>query len=209
MSVNSGLTADGDAATGIVLAGGSSSRLGWDKTFIQIDGVYLIERVVRRLQPAVDNVLLVTDRADAFAFLGLRTVKDIYPQIGTLGGLHAGLTAMETQYGVVVGCDMPFLNTQLLRYLVSLCPGRDLVMPRLGQYYEPLHAVYSKSCLPSIERTIQAGQRRIKQALEGLRVRYVDQAQIARYDPELLSFFNVNERQDLVRMRELLRSGSR
>jgi molybdopterin-guanine dinucleotide biosynthesis protein A len=178
--------------------------MGWDKAFIDVDGTVLVERVVRRLQLAVDNVLLVTHRSNAFAFLGLRLVADIYPDVGTLGGLHAGLSAMHTPYGVAVGCDMPFLNAALIRYLVSVCDGYDAVVPRLGRYYEPLHAVYGKSCLPAIERTIQAGKRRIRQALDGLHVRYVDRAEIIRYDPELLSFFNVNQPQDLARMRALL-----
>jgi molybdopterin-guanine dinucleotide biosynthesis protein A len=191
-------------AGGIILAGGQSSRLGQDKALIDVDGDLLVERVIRRLRQVVVEIVLVTDRPERLAFLGLPMTQDLYPGIGTLGGLHAGLSALHADYGVAVGCDMPFLSPDLLRYLISLQDGYDVVMPKLGKYHEPLHAVYGKRCLPLIERTIEAGQRRIMQALYGARVCYVKDAQMTAYDPDLRSFFNVNQPQDLERMRVLL-----
>jgi molybdopterin-guanine dinucleotide biosynthesis protein A len=192
---------------GIILAGGQSSRLGQDKALIDVEGELLIERVIMRLRQVVAEIVLVTDRPERLAFLGLPMTRDLYPGIGTLGGLHAGLAALHAKYAVAVGCDMPFLNPDLLRYLVSLRDTYDVVMPQLGKYYEPLHAVYGTHCLPLIERTIQAGERRIMHALRGARVRYVQDAQIRAYDPHLRSFFNVNRPEDLERMRTLLDAG--
>ena len=190
---------------GIILVGGASSRLGQDKAFISAAGTTLVERVVQRLQLVVDEIVLVTDRPLRFSFLGLPMVGDTFAGVGTLGGLHAGLAALHTECGVAVGCDMPFLNPDLLRYLISLRHGYDAVIPMLGKYYEPLHAVYGKRFLPAIEETIQAGQRRIMHACNSARVRYVQDTQMEPYDPGLLSFFNVNEPQDLERMHALLR----
>ena len=195
-----------DSVSGIILAGGSSSRLGQNKALIQVAGIPLIERVARRLHSIVTDIELVTHTPEQFAFLGLPMARDIHPGIGTLGGLHAGLETMHTEYGLVVGCDMPFLNPDLLRYMASLKNGYDIVMPRVGEYYEPLHAIYAKRCLPTIERGILAGERRIRRACAGLHIRYVEKDQITLYDPHRLSFFNINTPDDLRKMDELLRA---
>jgi molybdopterin-guanine dinucleotide biosynthesis protein A len=190
--------------SGIILAGGKSARLGQNKALVDAAGLPLVQRVVDRLQLIVDEIVLVTNRPDELAFLGLPMTNDVYRGIGTLGGLHAGLAAMGGEYGLVVGCDMPLLNADLLHYIVSLRRGYDIVMPQVGEYLEPLHALYSKRCLPGIERAIEAGQRRMLSACDGMRVRYVRDAEIASHDPQHLSFFNVNGAQDLEKIKDLL-----
>jgi len=190
--------------TGIVLAGGNSSRLGQNKAFIDVGGLPLVERVVHQLRKVVDEVLLVTDRPHEFSFLGLPATTDLYPGVGVLGGLHAGLSVARSDYVLAVGCDMPFLRPDLLRYLLSLRTDADVVMPRIDGYHEPLHAVYSRACLPNLERTIQAKRRRILHALDDLRIRYVERPAIEPYDPELRSFFNVNKPEDMARLDEML-----
>jgi molybdopterin-guanine dinucleotide biosynthesis protein A len=194
-----------DGVSGVVLAGGCSARLGRNKAFIEVAGQLMIERVVEQLRAALCEIVLVTNSAEKFAFLGLPMVRDIYQGIGALGGLHAGLSAIRTEYGLVVGCDMPFLNSDLLRFMISRRTGHDVVMPRTGQHYEPLHAIYAKRCLPGIEQAISSGQRRILRACVGMRIQWVEPAQVARYDPHHLSFFNVNTGGDLERMKRVLR----
>ena len=190
--------------SGIILAGGSSSRLGQDKALSDVAGQAMIERVVERLQTVVDEIVLVTDAPEQFAFLGLPMIGDVYRGIGTLGGLHAGLRAIHAEYGLVVGCDMPFLNPGLLRYLISWREGNDIVMPRVGRHHEPLHAIYAKHCLPVIEQSVAAGKRRILHACVGLNIHYVEEELIATLDPLHLSFFNVNTPGDLKRMNQIM-----
>jgi molybdopterin-guanine dinucleotide biosynthesis protein A len=163
-----------------------------------------LDRVIQALRPLVSGIVLVAQSPDLFAHLKWPVVVDIYPGVGTLGGLHAGLDAIHTAYGLVVGCDMPLLNTDLLRYMVSQACGYDVVMPRVGRYYEPLHALYARRCLPAIERSIQEGQRRIRHALADLRIRYIEESEIDRHDPDHLSFFNVNTPEELARARALV-----
>jgi molybdenum cofactor guanylyltransferase len=192
------------AVSGVILAGGSSLRLGQAKALIDVGGETLIERVARRLALVVEHIVLVTNDPERYAFLGLPVVSDVYPDVGTLGGLHAGLAAIETAYGLVVGCDMPFLNPALLHHMISLHTGCDVVMPRVGRYREPLHAIYARTLATQLARAIEAGQRRIMHARGDARVCYVERQEIVRYDPDLLSFFNVNEPRDVERMRTLL-----
>jgi molybdopterin-guanine dinucleotide biosynthesis protein A len=217
------------SVSAIILAGGSSSRLGQNKALIEIAGRPLIERVVQRLRPLVTDILVVTNTPDQLAFLGLPMTRDVYQAIGTLGGLHAGLSAIHTEYGLVVGCDMPFLNPGLLRYMISLLVQTcsqgagaprpyDVVMPRIapapegaapaGAYYEPLHAIYARRCLPVVEQSILSGRRRMLSFIPQVNVRYVDQETISRFDPQHLSFFNLNSADDLARMKALLEGDS-
>jgi molybdopterin-guanine dinucleotide biosynthesis protein A len=166
--------------------------------------------VIDILHPLVSEVVLVTQggyqapEAELLAHLEPSVVADVYPGVGTLGGLHAGLSAIRTEYGLVVGCDMPFLNADLLRFMISQSRGYDVVMPRVGKYYEPLHALYARRCVPALEHSILAGQRRILHALAELRIRYIEEPELDRYDPDRLSFFNVNTPEDLERARSLL-----
>jgi len=197
------------AVSGIILAGGNSLRLGQEKALIDTGGQLLIERVVHRLGRVVDRIVLVTNDPERYAFLGLPMVGDIYPGVGTLGGLHAGLAAIEAPYGLAVGCDMPFLNPALLHYMISLRVGCDAVMPRVGRYREPLHALYARTCAARFAQAIEAGQRRIMHALNGMRVCYVERDAIVGYDPQLRSFLNVNEPEDLVQMQALIDEESR
>jgi molybdopterin-guanine dinucleotide biosynthesis protein A len=191
------------AVSGIILAGGASERLGRDKALIQLWGRPLIAHVAAKLALIVAKVVVVTNEPERYAFLGLDSVPDIYPGIGTLGGLHAGLSAVQSAYGLAVGCDMPFLSVGLLRYMIAQAPSHDVVMPRIGQYYEPLHAIYARRCLPAIEQAIAAGRWRLLSSLEGARIHYVEEEVVDRYDPQHLSFFNVNTPSDLERLREL------
>ena len=189
----------------IVLAGGRSFRLGTDKAFLEIGGQPLIERVVERMIKIGDEVLLVTNTPKQFAYLGLRMVGDVQPGQGALGGVYSGLLAVRNEYSVVVACDMPFLDLKLLRYMILLTPGQDVVIPRIGGMLEPLHAIYSRACLRPIERVLARGGRRIVEFFPEVQVRYVDQREVDILDPKHLSFFNVNTPADLDQARKLAR----
>jgi molybdopterin-guanine dinucleotide biosynthesis protein A len=174
-----------------------------DKAFLEIGGQPIIERVVERMTTLGDEVILVTNTPQPFAYLGLRMVEDVQPGQGVLGGLYSGLLAASHDYSVVVACDMPFLNLNLLRYMILLTQEQDVVIPRLGNELEPLHAIYSKRCLEPIGRALSRGERRVVAFLPEVRVRYVDRQEIGILDARHLSFFNVNTREDWERALQL------
>lgn len=190
--------------TTIVLAGGKSLRLGRDKALEEIGGQSLIEWVIGRLLPLGSEIILVTSSSDQLPDLGVRRVIDIYPGKGALVGIYSGLKVSSSFHSLVVACDMPFLSVALLGYLIELCPGFDIVIPRVGSYVEPLHAVYSKNCLSPIEAMLQKGKLKVSDLLNAVKVRYVEDAEIAKFDPERLSFFNINSEADLERAGTLL-----
>ncbi len=189
--------------TCVILAGGQSTRMGQEKAFLDILGRPMIEWTLDALAGLGDETLIITNTPARFAYLGHRAVADLYPGQGALGGLYTGLTAMQGDYAIVTACDMPFLNRDLLGYQVSLATQWDVVAPRIGDYFEPLHAVYGRRCAQAITATLAAGRQRFFDVFARLQVRYVEQEEIERFDPQHCSFMNVNTPADLANVRRV------
>ena len=192
----------------IVLAGGKGLRLGQDKALEIIGSRSLLERVVLYLSLFNSGIIIVTAPKQSFPQLDtypkLSVVTDIYLNKGPLGGIYTGLKASDSFYNLVVACDMPFLNQTLLHYMIQISTGFDLVVPRLGDMVEPLHAVYSKGCLAPIESLLKQGNLSLRQLFTLVKVKYVEAEEINRFDPEHLSFFNINSQADLERAKRLV-----
>ena len=195
----------------IVLAGGKSLRLARDKLLETVGNKSLLERVVSSVSSFSSEIIIVTageQTVRQFAdYPKLRVVTDIYPGKGPLGGIHAGVVASTSFRNLVVASDMPFLNKALLRYMIQLSANSDLVVPRVGNLADPLHAVYTKSCLAPIEYMLKQGKLSVLDLFSLVRVRYVEAKEIDRFDPKHLSFFNVNTEADLEMARELAGGG--
>ena len=189
----------------IVLAGGGGKRLGTDKAFLEIGGQVLIEGIVEKMARIGDEVIIVTNSPHRYDRLEARLVGDVYPGKGALGGIYSGLKAARSPHSLVVACDMPFLDLRLLRYMILLSSGQDVVIPRVEGLTEPLHAIYSKRCLQPIERVLAAGSLKIIDFFPEVRVRYVEKQEIELFDPKHLSFFNINTPADLEKARSLAR----
>ena len=188
--------------TSIVLAGGKSLRLGRSKYLETINGKSLIERVIEQLKSVSHRILIVTSREqfDLPAACEAEVMVDLYPGKGPLVGIYTGLLAAESSHSLVVACDMPFLNIELLHYMINLSQGFDAVVPKLGKgKVEPLHAIYSKSCLGSMKTLLEHDQLEVSLVLDKVRVRYVERAECQRFDSQLFSFFNINCQSDLER----------
>jgi len=178
--------------TGIILAGGENKRMGVDKAFLTVAGIPMIERVLQALGPVVNRIIIVTNSPERYHAYHARVITDKLDQRGPLTGIYSGLCSSESEYNVVVACDMPFLNAGLLSYLMDLAPGYDAVVPVFGELTEPLHAVYSKKLLPVIEKRIREDERRMQGIFGRANVRYVTEKEISRFDPERRSFINLN-----------------
>ena len=190
--------------TSIILVGGKGSRLGRSKALEIIGGGSLIQRVIQRLTLVSEQIIIVGSpgQSDSPFDYGIEYKEDLYPGKGPLIGIYTGLVASKSFYNLVVACDMPFLNVELLRYIIKLAPGFDAVVPWVKRI-EPLHAVYSKSCLDSMKTQLENNQLGIARFLNTINVKYVEQAECQRFDPELLSFFNINSEADLAQANRL------
>lgn len=180
-----------------VLAGGKSRRLGINKSLLKLNGEWLLERILGALSVLSDDLLIVGSNRPEFAALPARVVPDDVSDVGPLGGIYSGLRAMRHERGLFVACDMPLLNLPLLRYMILLSAGFDVVIPSIGDQTEPLHAIYSKACISPIESLLQCNELRVIHFFHQVRVRYVTPSEIEVFDPAHLSFSNINTPEDL------------
>lgn len=190
--------------TGVIQAGGKSTRMGGQpKALLPLGGLRIVERVVAAVAPAVDDLLVVTNTPERYAFLGLPMVGDVYPDHGSLGGIYSGLKAASGDVAFTVACDMPFLHPEVVRLVVGHAGAGDVVVPRVGGQWETLHAAYAKSCLPHIEARLEAGRLKIVEFFERVRVVEIPETEIRRYRDPALVFMNVNTPEELDRAREI------
>jgi molybdopterin-guanine dinucleotide biosynthesis protein A len=190
--------------TGVIQAGGASTRMGGSpKALLELGGRRIVERVRDAIAPVVDDMLLVTNTPELYAFLGLPMVPDIYPGHGSLGGIFSGLKAASGDAAFTVACDMPFLHPEVARLVVARAGEGDVVIPRVGGQWETLHAAYGKACLPHIEERLLSGRLKIVGFFERVRVVEIDEADVARHRTPEVVFMNVNTPEELARARAL------
>ncbi len=201
------MVSGGSAITSIVLAGGRSSRLGWDKALQLIQGKSLIQWVIDCLASFSAEIIVATANGKPIPCsspVRIETVADSHPGKGPLAGIYSGLMASADPFAVVVGCDMPFVSGDLLQHMHRVAQGYDVVVPSIGNNVEPLCAVYSRECLDPIRGLLRQNRLQIRELFGRVRVRYVGEDEFDRLDQERLSLFNVNSQFDLDRARELV-----
>lgn len=157
----------------------------------------MIEIVKDQVSELGNETILISNDHDPFVYLDLPIFPDVYPGNGPLGGIFTALKAAQFAHVLVVACDMPWLNPQLLHYLISLKDSADVIVPRWDKFPEPLHAIYNKKCLAPIESKIRAGKLKITGFYADVTVCFIEQEEIMRYDPQGRSFTNVNTPEDL------------
>jgi molybdopterin-guanine dinucleotide biosynthesis protein A len=188
-------------ASGVLLAGGKSSRMGTNKALLRFaSGETVIERIAARLRPLCAELLLVTNTPDEYAFLGLPMHADAYPGASSLGGIATGLLHAACDRAAVLSCDLPLVSAELLGHLLALPFDYDLLMPFIAGRQQPLHAIYARTCLPAMQAQIAAGDLKIVRLLDTLKARLVTEADLR---PEWLpSFRNMNTPEDWAALKD-------
>lgn len=186
------------AATGIVLAGGASHRMGQDKAMLELGGQTLLQRAAEAVSRACEELVIAAADRPALRLPDLSPVwvPDAPGAAGPLAGLATGLAAASYPVVIVVACDMPFLNDRLLQHLLRSVIDCDAVVPMAGGRAQPLHAAYSRDCLPTVRALRRLGARSMHDLLSRLRVRYMSENRCLDLDPDGLSTFNMNTADD-------------
>ncbi|MDQ1334199.1 MAG: FdhD protein [Thermodesulfobacteriota bacterium] len=198
----SGATDKVEDVTGVVLAGGRSSRYGKNKALVTVKGVPLIERALQTMGAIFHHVVMITNTPDEYAYLDVPMFKDVIKGLGPLGGIYTGLKVIPDPAGFFVACDMPFLNPGLIRHMVTIRDDFDVVVPKISWKVEALHGLYAKSCIDSIERLIRSGTYQIFRFFSSVSVRFINDDEIRRWDPDLSSFLNINTPDELRRLEQ-------
>ena len=191
------------AMTGIVLAGGKNSRMGIDKAFIKINGSRMIDKTMDIYSQLFAEILIVTnDPLPYLEFSGATIVTDIYKGKGPLGGIYTGLFYAKNNYTFACSCDMPFLNEAFIAYMIGQLGKQDVIVPELPEGYQPLHAIYSRNCLPSIRRLILMDKLKITGFYRDMRVLPISEERIRPFNEDGSLFQNLNTPEELEKVQQ-------
>ena len=184
--------------TGIILAGGKNTRMGVNKAFLEINGTRMIDKTIDIYSRLFSEILIITnDPLPYLEFTRAAIVTDIYKGKGPLGGIYTGLLYSKNPYVFVSACDMPYLNGDFIEYLAGLTGKHDVIVPELAEGYQPLHAVYSRNCLPSIKRLLMLNKLKITGFYRDMRVLTVSEKQISPFNQDGRLFQNLNTPRDV------------
>jgi molybdopterin-guanine dinucleotide biosynthesis protein A len=184
--------------TGIILAGGKASRMGGacNKAMLEVGGKKFIDRQLDVLRRVFSNVMIVTDKRELYkGYEDLIITTDIHEGKGPLGGIEAGLTASATLKNFVIACDMPFVDEQLIRYIMDQ-KDHDIVVPQIDGKFHPLLGMYSKDCLTVISEQIQQGDFRVHALFPKLRTRLLSKEDLSAFGLKVLTNINTPQEWD-------------
>jgi molybdopterin-guanine dinucleotide biosynthesis protein A len=191
--------------TGVILAGGKNSRIGFKKAFLEIGGKRIIDRSVEIYKKIFDEILIITNTPEDYQYLSksvilgkeknlkLKIYTDLIPNRGSLGGIYTGLYYSKSDYAFFSACDMPFLSEDVIRHIVlQASPDRDIIVPYFKRRLHPLHAVYSKRCLPIMKEMVEKNRLKIKDLFKEFNVQKFTDMPKTKLPP----FFNINTTED-------------
>jgi len=186
-------------STAVILAGGLSSRMGFDKKELMINNESLLEKQIETLSARFDHILIISndDNLKYSEYPKVTVYQDILKNHGPLGGIHAALTYSQDQHVYVIACDMPVINTKYITYLRSLLENQDAIVTRFGDWIEPFHAYYNRSMIDAIERYLKSGRRSIYELLKHQEVTYINEDITRTYTDDWSLFDNINTKEDL------------
>lgn len=190
MPISSGIT-------GVILAGGKSSRMGTDKCLMEFQGEKMISRAMDVFRGLFSEIIIVTNLPLEYLDQDARIVTDIFPGKGPIGGIHTGLFFSSCEHAFVAACDMPFFNPEFISYMISRIGNYDIVVPETEKGPQPLHAIYSRKCLNRIKTLIQEDRLKVTGFYKSFRTLAISPGEISRFDPEKRIFYNFNTPEDL------------
>lgn len=186
--------------TGVILAGGKSSRMGTDKSILIFHEKTFIDNNVNIFKEVVDEIIIVSNQHNKYGYKDIQEVSDIYQDMGPLAGIHAGILAAEHDTVFITACDMPLIETNIMNFMLKESKGFDVTVPKGVNGIEPLFAVYSKNVLPYIESYLIQNKRKIINFYQDVNVNYIDENEIKKFiDPKKV-FFNVNTQDDYFKL---------
>ncbi|NLX87184.1 MAG: molybdenum cofactor guanylyltransferase [Clostridiales bacterium] len=195
--------------TAIILAGGKSKRMGFDKSQMEICGEPIVGLIIKQLRKAFDDIIIVTNNPDAFSGLDARITEDLLKGYGPLGGIHAGLRLSKSRYAFLTACDMPIISPDYARFMIEIAEKElpHAVISEKGDWIEPFHALYCKDLADDIKASVEKGMYRIFDVLENKNIIKISEDKVREYSPDLSIFTNLNHVKDLEEFLSRVRAG--
>jgi molybdopterin-guanine dinucleotide biosynthesis protein A len=185
--------------TAIILAGGKSSRMGFDKQLLKINERKLMDSLIQKLSREFEEIIIVTNRPELYIGLSHIITKDILEDKGALGGIHAGLNYSSSKYAFVVACDMPNINMEYIIYMKNKLTDNNSFgcVSQFGDWIEPFSSFYSVEFIKSIEKYLETGRRSIHGLIKDLNITYIQEKEARKFSPNWDMFLNLNTQEDL------------
>ena len=185
--------------TAIILAGGKSSRMGFDKQLLKINERRLMDSLIQKLSPEFEEIIIVTNRPELYIGLSHIITKDILEDKGALGGIHAGLNYSSSKYAFVTACDMPNVNMDYVRFMKDALSESTSFgcVTKFGSWIEPFSSFYSIELIKNIEEYLETGRRSINVLLKSLNITYIEENAARKFSPNWDMFLNLNTKEDL------------
>lgn len=185
--------------TAIILAGGKSSRMGFDKQFLKIDERKLMDSIIHKLEEEFDEIIIVTNKPEYYIGLSHKITQDIIEDKGPLAGIHAGLKESSSRYVFVLACDMPNINMDYVRYMKQSIEDKDVdgCVTNFMDWIEPFSSFYSKDIIDNIEKHLLSNKRSINSLLGSLNIHYIEEDKARDFSPNWDMFLNLNTKEDL------------
>ncbi|WP_227762269.1 molybdenum cofactor guanylyltransferase [Zhaonella formicivorans] len=178
---------------GIVLAGGKSSRMKSNKSFLRLNGRTFIETIINVLKPIFkDNIIVITNEPELYSFLNVKLESDLFKDKGPLAGIYTGLMVSPSHHNFFIACDMPFVSDKAIRFIIEQKANWDAVVPVIGGYIEPLYGIYSKNCIEPIKDCLVKNWLKATSFYDQVAVKTIPETIFKKMDPELKMFININ-----------------
>lgn len=180
-------------ASGVILAGGKSSRMKFNKAFAEISGQPVINRLINKFTDLFAETIIISNEPELFEPLGRPVYTDIYPRMGPVSGIHSGLYHARYDKAFILGCDVPFINMKLVEYMTNMLGDYDSVVPEIDSYLQPLAAVYSRRCLPILTACLAENRVKLVRIFEELNALVLGRNELEKFGIVEEIFLNLND----------------
>lgn len=177
--------------TGIILAGGKSSRMGRNKALLELSGLKIIERIYKSIKHSCNEVIIISNSPEVYLFMELKLYKDIFPGFGPLAGIHSGLSNSKTDNNFIISCDLPLISSEVVENIIKYESDKPVVIYQKKNRLQYLCGIYRKACLPFLETSLKANNLRVKDFINKIDLEVLD----AEGFPDEV-FFNLNTIED-------------
>ncbi len=185
--------------TAIILAGGKSSRMGFDKQFLRLKERLLMDSLVQKLKPSFSELIIVTNKPEEYKGLPVTVTQDVFVEKGPLAGIHAGLLKSSSHFSYILACDMPNINLEFIDYMKSQIKASDkkACIARFKDWIEPFNAFYSVDIIDPLEDFLELGGRSVNRLLLNLDINFIDEKKAREFSPNWDMFYNLNTKADI------------
>lgn len=200
-----------DDITAFILSGGKSSRMGTNKALLKIGDRQLIQRMIELIEPLFSDIVISSNELELYEEFGKKIIRDIYQSRGPLSGIHSALSSVKTEKCFLISCDMPFISSQIINYLINYESEKEIILPKSDGRIQQLCGIYSKKILPKVDKLLTESMRNdtklkgsIYELLERVETEIVDVSELSFYQKHL--FFNINTPEDFYYAKKILES---